>query len=205
LVDEVVDATLTNVEAAPRLDASRPSTRRLAAFALTVVGALLMGLGSLLTWVTVGFSDQLSIQTVSPGTDLSAGLITLIAAVVILVLVIMSRVVAGPARRGMAAVIVAAAALSTALATWFVITASDHYSPTDDDRLVNALAQIMGKSVEEVRSALAVVIDQLGGYTHVGLGPWIAMLGGLLAIAGGILTYGWASRVTTTVHAEPRG
>jgi hypothetical protein len=65
------------VESAPRLDASRPSNLRLAAFALTALGALVMGVGSLLTWVTVGFADQLSLQTSSPGTDLAAGLITL--------------------------------------------------------------------------------------------------------------------------------
>jgi hypothetical protein len=159
------------VETAPRLDASRPSNLRFAAFALTAVGALLMGIGSVLTWVTVGFSDPLSIRTVSPGTDLSAGLVALIAAVVILVLVIMSRVIAGPARRAMAVVIIAAATISTALTAWFVVAAPDHYSPIDDESLVNALAQVTGKSVDEVRSALASVIGELGGYTHVGIGP----------------------------------
>ena len=189
------------METTPRFDASRPTNLRLAAFALTAIGALLMGIGSLLTWVTVGLRDQLSLQTVSPGTDLSAGVITLVCAVVILVLVIMSRVIVGPARRGMAIVIIVAGALSTALATWFIITAPDHYSPTDDEHLVDALAQTLGKSVDEIRSALAAVIDQLGGYTHVGPGPWVVIAGGLLAIVGGILTFRWATRVM--MNPEP--
>jgi len=46
------------MEAAPRMDTSRPSNLRLAAFALTSLGALVIGIGSILTWVTVGFSDQ---------------------------------------------------------------------------------------------------------------------------------------------------
>lgn len=183
------------MEASPRLDASRPSRLRLAAFATTAAGALLMGLGSLLTWVTIGFRDEISIQTISPGTDLAAGLFTLIAAVVVLVLLIVSRAVADGVRRIIAVVIVALGVAATALAAWFLLSAADHYSPVDDDRLVNALAQVTHKTIEEVRTALASVIDQLGGYTHVGPGPWVAVAGGVLVIAGGALTLVWAGRV----------
>jgi hypothetical protein len=168
---------------------------RLAAFATTAAGALLMGLGSLLTWVTIGFRDEISIQTISPGTDLAAGLFTLIAAVVVLVLLVVSRAVADGVRRITAIVIVALGVAATALAAWFLLTAADHYSPVDDDRLVNALAQVTHKTIEEVRTALASVIDQLGGYTHVGPGPWVAIAGGVLVIAGGALTLVWAGRV----------
>jgi hypothetical protein len=191
------------VESAPRLDASRPSNLRLAAFALTALGALVMGVGSLLTWVTVGFADQLSLQTSSPGTDLAAGLITLVCAVVVLVLVMISRLVSNRARRVMALVIIVTAAASTALAVWFVMSAGDHYSPVQDDTLVNTLAQATGKTADEVRGALVQVIDQLGGYTHVGLGPWIVIVGGLAAIAGGVLTLRWAARVSGPTDLPP--
>lgn len=189
------DATLAAMESAPSFDASGPSNLRLAAFALTAVGALLMGVGSFLTWVTIGFRDGLSVQTVTPGTDMSVGIITLLCAVVILVLIIVSRLIVGPAGRGIALVIIVAAAGSTALAAWFVATAADHYSPIDDEQLVNSLAQVLGKSADEIRTALASVIDQLGGYTSVGPGPWVVIVGGLLALAGGILTYRWVTRV----------
>jgi hypothetical protein len=197
LVAGVRDARLTAVEPSPRLDASRPSPLRLAAFAATALGALLMGLGSLLTWVTIGFEDEISIRTVSPGTDLAAGLFTLIAAVIILVLLVVSRAVADTVRRIIAVVIVLLGVAATGLATWFIVSAADHSSPVDDDRLVNTLAQVTHKTVDEVRAALASVIDQLGGYTHVGLGPWIAIAGGVFAIAGGVLTLVWARRVRT--------
>jgi tryptophan-associated transmembrane protein len=191
------------VEAAPRLDASRPSSLRVLAFALAAGGALVMGVGSVLTWVTVGLRDLSGIRTVVPGTDVGAGRIALVAAVVILVLVIMSRVVAGPARRWMAIVVIVAAAIATAFAAWFVLSAADHYSPVDDASLVNAVAQTTGKSVEEVRAALASVVDQLGGYTHIGPGPWVAIAGGVLAVAGGVVTYRWASRLSTTPTELP--
>jgi tryptophan-associated transmembrane protein len=187
------------METAPRLDASRPSSLRALGFALTAAGALAMGVGSLLDWITVGLRDLTSLQTTIPGTDVGAGRIALVAAVIVLVLVIVSRVVAGPARRWIALVIVVAAGVATVISTWFVVSAADHFSPVDDETLVNAVAQATGKSADEVRTALVSVIDQLGGYTHVGPGPWVAIVGGLLAIAGGVITYVWASRVA----AEP--
>jgi hypothetical protein len=183
------------MEAEPRLDASPPSNLRLTAFALTAGGALVMGVGSLLTWVTVGIADQLSVQTVSPGTDLAAGLFTLVSAVVILVLVVMSRLVGDGARRILAGVVILLGALSALLAAWFVKAAPDYYSPIDDQKLIDAIASATGRSPDQVRAALATVIDQLGGFTHVGPGPWVVIIGGALAIAGGVLTLRWAKAI----------
>jgi hypothetical protein len=183
------------MEAEPRLDASPPSNLRLTAFALTAGGALVMGVGSLLTWVTVGIADQLSVQTVSPGTDLAAGLFTLVSAVVILVLVVMSRLVGDGARRILAGVVILLGALSALLAAWFVKAAPDYYSPIDDQKLIDAIASATGRSPDQVRAALATVIDQLGGFTHVGPGPWVVIVGGALAIAGGVLTLRWAKAI----------
>ena len=185
----------------PRLDASRPSNLRLAGFALIAAGALAMGIGSLLTWVTVGIADQQSVQTVSPGTDLAAGLVTLVCAVVILVLVVVSRAVGDAARRAISIVVIAAGAFAAALAGYFIVAAPTHYSPVEDDRLVAAIANATGRSVEDVRGALAQVIDQLGGYTHVGPGPWVSIVGGVLVIAGGALTLRWAARLRTSERA----
>lgn len=183
------------MEGKPRLDASPPSNLRLTAFALTAGGALVMGVGSLLTWVTVGIADQLSVQTVSPGTDLAAGLFTLVSAVVILVLVVMSRLVGDGARRILAGVVILLGALSALLAAWFVKAAPDYYSPIDDQKLIDAIASATGRSPDQVRAALATVIDQLGGFTHVGPGPWVVIVGGALAIAGGVLTLRWAKAI----------
>ena len=183
------------MEAEPRLDASAPSSLRLAAFVLTAVGALVMGIGSLLTWVTVGIADAEGIQTVSPGTDLAAGLFTLVSAVVILVLVVMSRLVGDGARRVLSAVMILMGSLSALLAAGFIKAAPDYYSPVDDQKLIDAIASATGKTPDQVRAALAQVIDQLGGYTHVGPGPWVVIAGAALAITGGILTLRWARTI----------
>jgi Tryptophan-associated transmembrane protein (Trp_oprn_chp) len=182
------------MDAEPHLEASHTSERRLAGFALTASGALVVGIGSLLTWVTVGIADQGNAQTVSPGTDLAGGLITLVCAVVVLVLALVSRAVGDAIRRIVSMVVIAAGAFAAALATYFISAAPSHYSPVDDDKLVDAIATATGRSVEEVRIALAQVIDTLGGYTHVGPGPWVVIVGGVLVIAGGVLTLRWAQR-----------
>ncbi len=184
------------MEPQPSLDASAPSNLRLAAFALTAGGALLIGVGSLLTWVSVGIADAQGMPpTVSPGTDLAAGLVTLVSAAVILVLVVMSRLVGAGARRILASVVILLGAVSALLAAWFIKAAPDYYSPVDDQRLVDAIASTTGRTAEEVRTALATVIDQLGGYTHVGPGPWVVIIGGVVAIAGGVLTLRWAAAI----------
>ncbi len=178
----------------PRTSATHHSSLRLTGFVLAAGGALLIGIGSLLTWVTVGIADQLSVQTVSPGTDLSAGLITLVAAVAVLVLILLSRSVAESAGRAISLVVIALGTAAAALAAWFIVAAPSHYSPVDDDRLVGALAAATGRGVDEVRTALANVVDELGGYTHVGPGPWVVIVGALAVIAGGVLTLRWVTR-----------
>jgi Tryptophan-associated transmembrane protein (Trp_oprn_chp) len=194
------------MQAEPRMDASAPSALRLAAFALTAGGALVMAVGSLLTWVTVGIADAAGLPpTVSPGTDLSAGLCTLVAAVAILVLIVVSRLVSDVARRILAAVVILLGALSALLAAWFIKAAPGYYSPVDDQRLVDAISSATHKTPDEVRAALAQVIDQLGGYTHVGRGPWIVIAGAVLAIIGGVLTLRWAKGIASPTPVLDEG
>ena len=70
------------------------------------------------------------------------------------------------------------------------------------DVIVRGMANPLFDSyINEIRSALVSVIDQLGGYTHVGPGPWVVIAGGVLAIVGGILTFRWATRVM--MNPEP--
>jgi len=47
-----------DMEAEPRMDASAPSPLRLAGFGLTALGALVIGVGVVLTWVSVGLSSS---------------------------------------------------------------------------------------------------------------------------------------------------
>jgi hypothetical protein len=182
------------MDAEPSEQTARRSTLEPVSFGLIAVGALLMGIGSLLTWVTVGIADQLGLQTVSPGTDLSAGLLTLVCAVVILVLLIVGRAVAASASRAITIVMVALGATAAVVAAYFIVAAPSHYSPVDDDQLVGAIAAATGRGTDEVRTALAQVIDQLGGFTHVGPGAWVVILGGVAVVAGGLVSLRAASR-----------
>ncbi len=184
------------MEAAPRMDTSRPSNLRLAAFALTAFGALVIGVGSILTWVTVGFANLGAISSTSKGTDLRDGKITLVCAVVTLILVLASRLVSDTARAVMAGIVVVAGALAAALAGWFIRSAPTNYPPIDSDAIVANLAAQYGKAPDEIRATLASQVGQLGGYTHVGAGPWVTLIGGLMVVVGGILTVRWAARLS---------
>jgi hypothetical protein len=192
------------MDAEPRLDASRPSNLRLAGFALTAGGALVMGIGARLDWVTVGLGQVPNSQSVDKGADLLAGKIALGCAIAVLILVLVGRATSGRWRTALGVVVIALAAFVAGLAAWFIIAAPDHYSPVDNDRLVAALAAVFKKTPDEIRAGLASTIDQLGGYTHVGPGPWVVIAGGVLVIAGGVLTLRWARRLRASEGAgEP--
>jgi hypothetical protein len=92
--------------------------------------------------------------------------------------------------------------VGAALAAWFIVAAPDHYSPVDDERLVSALSAILKKTPDEIRAGLASVIAKLGGYTHVGPGPWVVIAGGVLAAVGGVLTLRWTNRLRASATAE---
>jgi len=186
------------MEPTPQMDASRPSDLRLIAFALTAAGALAIGVGSVLTWVSAGFTQpQLAqLTSVTKGIDTNEGKVALGCAVAALILVIASRVVSDAARAVLAGVLVVVGALAAVAGAMFISSASTNYSPIDSDSIVNRLAAELGHSPEEVRAALATVSSQLGPYTNVGAGPWIVIAGGIMVAVGGVLTVRWAARLS---------
>jgi hypothetical protein len=202
LVDGDAGATLPRMETAPRMDTSRPSNLRLAAFALTAIGALVIGVGSILTWVTVGFADPHLAALTSPtkGTDITDGKIALGCAVVTLLLVVASRLVSDTVRAVMAGIVVVAGGLATAVAAMFIRSASTKYTPIDSEGLIARIAAYLGKTPDEIRAAFAGVADKLGPYTNVGAGPWVVVVGGVMVVVGGVLTVRWAARLSAS-HA----
>jgi tryptophan-associated transmembrane protein len=195
----------------PRLDASRPSNLRLAGFAFTAVGALLLGVASRLTWVTLG-SSALPPETSYLGTELGAGKIALAAAIMLLVLIVVVRTVEGRWRTILSIVMILIAAVAAAFAAWFALSAADHYSPTNNDAMINALAAALHRTPDQIRADMTTLIDQAGGYTHLGPGVWVAIVGGVVAIVGSVLTLRWAGRMgapagvdePTASDADPR-
>lgn len=187
-----------DTEAAPRMDASRPSSLRLIAFVLTAVGALAIGVGSVLTWVSAGFTqpELAQLTSVTKGLDTNEGKVALGCAVVALVLMLASRVVSDTARAVLAGVLVVVGALAAVVAALFISSASSNYSPIDSESIITRLAAQLGHSPDEVRAALAVVANQLGPYTNVGTGPWVVIAGGIMVAVGGVLTVRWAARLS---------
>jgi tryptophan-associated transmembrane protein len=195
------------METAPQMDTSRPSNLRLAGFALTAIGALVIGVGSILTWVTVGFSQQqlAALTSATKGTDITDGKVALGCAVVTLILVVASRVVSDTVRAVMAGIVVVAGGAATAVALLFISSAPTKYTPIDSESLVTKIAALLGKSPDDIRSALGVVADKLGPYTDVGAGPWIVVVGGLMVMVGGVLTVRWAARLSAAHVAADDG
>ena len=130
------------------------------------------------------------------GTDIAEGKIALGCAVVTLLLVVVSRVVSDTVRAVMAGIVVVAGGLATAVAAVFIRSAPTNYTPIDSEGLVARIAAYLGKTPDEIRAALAGVSDKLGPYTNVGAGPWVVVIGGLMVIAGGVLTVRWAARLS---------
>jgi len=188
------------MEAAPRMDTSRPSNLRLAAFALTALGALVIGVGSILTWVTVGIAGQTALDSPTRGTDIRDGKIALACAIAVLVLVIVSRLVGDLGRAIVAGVIIVAGALAALVSLSFLRSASTKYVAVDSAGLVAKVAQAEGKTVAQAAQELAQMVEKLGAFTRIGAGPWVTLGGGVMVVIGGVLTVVWAARLSAT-HA----
>jgi hypothetical protein len=196
------------MEPEPQMDASRPSSVRLVAFALTAVGALAIGVGSVLTWVSAGFTqpELAGLTSVTKGIDTNEGKVALGCAVAALILVLVSRVVSDTVRAVLAGVLVVVGALAAVAGALFISSASTNYSPIDSESIITRLAAQLGHSADEVRAALATVSDQLGPYTNVAAGPWIVIAGGIMVAVGGLLTVRWAARLSADhAAAEENG
>jgi hypothetical protein len=183
------------MEPFPTLDTSRPSPLRLAGFFLTVLGALLAGIGATMTWVTVGIEAADELDSVTKGVDIWDGRVVLACAVVMLLSVLGTRIVSSDGgRRTFASIVIAAGFVSLAVATAFVMTATTRFDPVEDDQLVSAIAEASGVSADQVRASLDDTLAELGTFTQVGPGPYLAIAGGLAGVIGGVLVLSWANR-----------
>jgi hypothetical protein len=186
------------MEPEPSLDASRPSSLRLAGFLLTVGAALLIGVGSALTWVTVGLAGRSQVDSVTRGVEIVDGKVTLACAVILLLCILATRMVGEPRTRAtLAAAIVVAGAVAAVVAGLFLVTAHGRFDPVSNDDLVRKLATALQQPVDTVRDELRATLEALGGFTRVGIGPVLVLAGGVLGCAGGIVTVLWTKRMSS--------
>jgi hypothetical protein len=163
-------------EPEPRLDASRPSGLRAAGFLLTAVGGLLIGLGAVGVWLTVGIPGE-SAHTSIRGTDLPDGRVALVCALVVLVSLVASRLVRSrSARLTLAVFTLVAGLVAAALGIAFLATGDDRAS----------VVQTIGIPTD--------LWARFGVFRDLGLGVWLVVTGGVLGAAGAVLTLSWARR-----------
>lgn len=168
----------------------------LSGFLLTVVAALMIGVGSTLTWVTVGLAGRSQLDSATVGIDLVDGKVALACAVILLICVLATRAATEPGlRTTIAATIVVAAAVAAAIAGVFLVTAHGRFDPVSNEALVQRLAAALQQPVDTVREQLRATLEALGAFTRVGIGAMLVLAGGAVGCAGGAVTVLWARRI----------
>jgi Tryptophan-associated transmembrane protein (Trp_oprn_chp) len=169
------------------MDASTPSSLRLAGFVCAMVGAILIGVGASTTWITVGFEGAGNANTVIPGTDLIDGVVALVCAVAVLVGILGTRIASRPrVRKVLAWIAIAAGFVAFAVGGAFLLVGTSRSAVTD----------AVGIPVSDV--------EAVGGFGEIGAGPYLVLLGGILAFVGGVLSLAWASRISAPDRGTAR-
>jgi hypothetical protein len=153
-------------------DVSSPWTWRttvVSIFGLSMVGVLMMGAGATAAWITVGIPNEPS-HTAIRGTDLTDGMIVLTCAIVALIAAASAR---------------PSVTHRTRLAGWLVACAGMTSIVSGSAFLID------GRNRDVIIRALAVPRDiwpQVGAFRDVSVGPYLAVVGGLLCLFVGART-----------------
>jgi hypothetical protein len=144
---------------------------------VAIVGGALLALGSLLPWAEVSGSGA---SVTAKGIDGSDGYITLAAGIVAIVVgVVMTR----RAKRVLTVLAILAGVVGGGLGLYDAVTAKDSVL----DAAAEELAPSFEVSVDQVRVVLDQAVDagQLG--VSVGIGLYVVIAGGVVALVGGVL------------------
>lgn len=164
------------------------STLRTTSFLILALGALLLGVGTVLTWVSVGIagSGSAAIETY-PGIDLWQGRVALGCAVVLLIGTLVLR--AGSSdrgRRAVAVVMVVAGFVAVGVTGAALLGAASSF----EDRAVEDMAAAAGVDEAQVQR----IADDLGFDSSNGAGVYLSMAGAIAATAAAVLGLAWATR-----------
>ena len=161
--------------------AASPSDPARLSFLLSVVGALVAGVGVTRPWTLVsGF------LTPSRGIDYVEGLIVLLLAVAILLSALAARQGrSGTARRSAALVTIVAAALIIGVGVYAALTLPARVRTEEiDDGVADGVAHGFDAQAVRVQLEGSVSVDRQDGI-------WLCIAGGALGLTGGILTLRW--------------
>ncbi len=179
------------------LSTARPSRLRLAGFACVVVGTVLTGVGSILTWATVGFPGDVRqvLDVEYKGVDTWEGRVALAVAAATLIATVASRLAtSGTLRRAIAIGVLLGGLATAGLAAADLARAETRFGGGGGlAEAARRLADRTGLPVEHVRTQLE---RNFGASLRVDAGPGLpaTIAGGIVLAAAGGLTLAWAAR-----------
>lgn len=169
----------------------RPSPLRLWGFILTVVGGALIAFGSIADWAAVSLGGSVVNAVPTKGIDVWQGKLTLLLGALIVLGILALRFIRAERRASMAIAIIALAVATLALALWSVTTLRTVVRDSGIDGLVRLIGEELGLSRGEARREVLQVLDSTGIDVRAKLGLWLAVAGGGLAVAGGVVDLLW--------------
>ncbi|MFL5767626.1 MAG: hypothetical protein ACJ758_07265 [Actinomycetota bacterium] len=171
---------------------NRPPPLRLASFAATSLGGLLVGLGSLLDWgsiaVRIPGTAGSGLTSNVPGVDLTEGKITLIIGFALLVIGVLMRGISSKSTaRILGWVIVAVSIAATGIAVLDVVRKDSAFDTGAQDT-AHKIANTTGLPYNDILTRIEkyLVVD-------LKLGIYLVIVGGILGLFGGLLGIAWVS------------
>lgn len=147
---------------------------------LAIVGGALLAIGSFLSWATVsGTGTEVS----ATGMDGSDGVITLVAGLAALACGVIAM---KAGRRALAVIAIVAGLIGAGVGLYDALTAKDSVL----DSASEEVATQVGATTEEVRAFLDDAIDAGQLSISIGIGLYIVIGGGVIALVGGVLQMG---------------
>jgi hypothetical protein len=175
----------------------RPTALQFAGLVCVALGAVIAGVGATREWVTVGFAadTEHELDVAWNGVDVWEGKVVLFSAVAALFVLLAMRVSGSiGTRRGLGTCLIVLGAMCIALPVLDAITSKDRFGGTDGvDRLAAALAVDLELPEELVREQLSELFEQ-DLRVEIQPGLWLTALGGVLLLAGGVLSLLWVRR-----------
>jgi hypothetical protein len=169
---------------------------RATAFGLCAVGALVAGIGATLPWTIVGLQadEEGVLDETFHGIDLTAGLVVLVLSIAVLVMLFAMRLVAARRQRVLA--------LGLLVAGLAILTATLLAGLSAGDRAVSEMAQVAanagGLTIAEAEELIRTSPD-FAVRSELGIGLWLAALGGVLVVVGSVANAAWARRTDGSV------
>ena len=173
---------------------ARPTGLRLAGTACVALGAIAAGVGATREWAAIGFTADVehAADVSVHGIDVWEGKVVLFAAVASLLVMLAMRISGSAStRRGLAIALIVLGALCVWLPVADAVRAKDRFGGAEgDDRLTRTLSMQLGLPEEVVRERLSELLDQ-DLRVEISQGLWITVAGGVLLVAGGLLSLAW--------------